>query len=123
MKTIYLFDLDSTVTKQEILPTISKKIGKEREMRELTEKTMMGDLPFEDSLRMRVGILSEIPVSEVATEVEKIKVNPSIIRFLKEEKDSCYIVTNNLDVWIEKFLGKIWYERPLFLFESRGKKQ
>lgn len=25
---IFLFDLDSTVTKQEILPTISKRLGK-----------------------------------------------------------------------------------------------
>lgn len=106
MDTIFLFDLDSTITKQEILPTIAKKIGKEREMRELTEKTMMGDLPFSDSFTMRVKILSDIPVSEVATIVSNIEVNPAIIKFLQENHDQCYIVTNNLDVWIDEFLKK-----------------
>lgn len=34
----YIFDLDSTITTQEILPTISKVIGRYDEMRDLTEK-------------------------------------------------------------------------------------
>ncbi len=37
---IFLFDLDSTITRKEILPTISEKIHKEDEMRYLTEATM-----------------------------------------------------------------------------------
>lgn len=121
MKTVYLFDLDSTVTRQEILPTISKKIGKEREMRELTEKTMMGDLPFEESFRMRVGILSDIPVSEVSEEVSRIEVNPAVIKFIQEEKDSCYIVTNNLDVWIAGFLKKYGLENNCFCSKAEVK--
>ena len=39
---IFLFDLDSTVTKQEILPTISKELGIYEKMTELTESTMSG---------------------------------------------------------------------------------
>ncbi len=39
---IFLFDLDSTVTKQEILPTISKRLGIYERMSELTESTMRG---------------------------------------------------------------------------------
>ena len=46
---IFLFDLDSTVTKQEILPTIAQNIGKLKEMRELTEATMRGEIPFKTS--------------------------------------------------------------------------
>ena len=121
MKTVYLFDLDSTATRQEILPTICKKIGKEREMRELTEKTMMGDLPFEESFRMRVGILSDIPVSEVSEEVSRIEVNPAVIKFIQEEKDSCYIVTNNLDVWIAGFLKKYGLENNCFCSKAEVK--
>ena len=30
---IFLFDLDSTISKQEILPTISEKVGRQKEMR------------------------------------------------------------------------------------------
>lgn len=106
MNTIFLFDLDSTITKQEILPSIAKKIEKEREMRELTEKTMMGDLPFEDSFKMRVKILSDIPVSEVSEIVSNIEVNQSILNFIQNNREHCYIVTSNLDVWIQGFLEK-----------------
>jgi phosphoserine phosphatase len=37
---VFLFDLDATITKAEILPEIAVKINKEKQMRELTEKTM-----------------------------------------------------------------------------------
>lgn len=107
MKTSFLFDLDSTITRAEILPTIAEKIGKGREMRELTEKTMMGDLPFHESFRSRVKILSDIPVSEVSAMIAEIPLSPAIVRFLKEEHDSCYVVTSNLDVWIKGLLEKL----------------
>ena len=45
---IFIFDLDSTITKIEILPEISKMIG-DKEMRELTEQTMKGEIPFKHS--------------------------------------------------------------------------
>ena len=38
---IFLFDLDSTISKKEILPTISMRIGKLEKMRELTEATTL----------------------------------------------------------------------------------
>ena len=43
---IFLFDMDSTITKVEVLPTIANEIGRLQEMRELTEATMRGELPF-----------------------------------------------------------------------------
>ena len=107
MRIIYLFDLDSTVTKQEILPTIAEEIGKKSEMRELTEKTMMGDLPFQESFLSRVKLLSQIPVSKVAEAVSNIEINSEIVDFLKENRDNSFIVTSNLDVWIEKLMHRI----------------
>ena len=46
MKKIYLFDLDSTITCGEILPTIAQKIGKEKEMQEMTNNCMNNDIPY-----------------------------------------------------------------------------
>lgn len=107
MNTIFLFDLDSTVTKQEILPTIAEEIGKKDEMRELTEKTMMGDLPFQESFRSRVELLNQIPVAKVAELVSEISVNDAIVKFLNENKENSFIVTSNLDVWIEELMNRI----------------
>ena len=114
MKKVFLFDLDSTVTKEEILPTIAKKINKEKEMRELTEKTMNGELPFQESFTSRVEILKNIPVSEMADLISTISVSERVKQFLKEEKESCYIVTSNLDVWIEKLIKSLGMEGHCF---------
>ena len=104
---IFLFDLDSTISKQEILPTISEKIGKQEEMRELTEATMKGELPFKSSFLNRVDLLSNVEVSEVNTMVANISLNPEISRFITENKDRCYVLTGNLDIWISGLMRKL----------------
>ncbi len=104
---IFVFDLDSTITRQEILPTISEKIGRQKEMREITEATMRGEIPFKTSFLKRVQILSKIDVSEVNYLVEKIQLNEEMVKFITENKERCYIVTGNLDVWISALMKKI----------------
>lgn len=120
MKTIFLFDLDSTVTKEEILPTIANKVGKGAEMRELTEKTMMGDLPFQESFRSRVATLSDSSVKNVSDMISEIETSPAIVDFLKNHENS-YIVTSNLDVWIEKLMKKIGMENRYFCSKATVK--
>ena len=59
---IFLFDLDATISKVEILPEIARKIHKEEEMRVLTERTMQGEIPFEKSfLRNMRKIIKKNP--------------------------------------------------------------
>lgn len=104
---IFLFDLDSTITKKEILPTISEQIGKQKEMRELTEATMRGEMPFKTSFLNRVNILSSVAVSEVSNIVKNIPLNENISKFIMENKERCYIVTGNLDIWICKLMDQL----------------
>lgn len=111
---IFLFDLDSTITNKEILPTISEKIGKLEEMRNLTEATMKGEIPFKNSFLKRVNILSEINVNEVQDIVENIPLNIEIADFIKENKERCYVVTGNLDVWICKLMSKLGVENHVY---------
>ena len=111
---MFLFDLDSTVTKQEILPTIAKKVGKYDEMRELTEKTMRGEMPFKQSFLRRVDILSETSVSEVQDIVADIELNEKLVEFIRTYQNRCYIVTGNLDVWVEKLMRRIGMDKNVF---------
>lgn len=103
----FLFDLDGTVTRVEILPEIARAIGLEREIAELTRETMAGDLPFESSLRRRVEILKQVPVSEVRAIVRGVELDPHIADFLARHRDRCTIVTGNLDVWIEDLIADL----------------
>ena len=75
----FLFDLDSTITKQEILPTVSKMVSKEKEMRELTEKTMQGELPFKESFLQRVDILNNVFCSKALYDDDKLSYVVSVI--------------------------------------------
>lgn len=104
---IYLFDLDSTIPKKEILPTISKKIGKFDEMKKITEATMRGEIPFEMSFLHRVDLLSKISVSQVSNIVENIPLNTELVKFICKNKERCFIVTGNLDIWITKLMQKL----------------
>lgn len=115
----FLFDLDSTLTRKEILPTISEKINKREEMQELTEKTMMGEIPFKESFISRVNILKDIPVSDVKNMISDIPVLENLIKFLNDNKDRCFIVTSNLDIWIEGLMKKIGMENNFYSSKAK----
>ena len=107
---IFLFDLDSTVTKQEILPTIAKRLGIYEQMRSITESTMRGEIPFKQSFLQRVELLRDINVNEVCEMIGEIELNTLLVDFIQKNKERCYIVTGNLDVWIKKLIHKIGME-------------
>ena len=113
-KTAYCFDLDGTITLQEILPLISRKTGMYEEIALLTDVTMKGLIPFESSFKLRVKLLSSIPISTVQDIVSKVVLQQRLISFIRENAESCYVITGNLDVWVKqleprlgcKFCGK-----------------
>ena len=57
---IFLFDMDSTITRKEVLPEISQKINKVDEMRQLTEATMRGEIPFNEFPSTREDLVGYI---------------------------------------------------------------
>lgn len=118
---IFLFDLDSTITKQEILPTISTTINKKAEMRHLTEATMRGEIPFKTSFLKRVGILNCIDVSTVRNIVRDIPLNENIAEFIRSNSERCYIVTGNLDVWICELMDKLGMSNHLYCSKANVK--
>lgn len=107
---IFIFDMDSTITRKEVLPEISQRINKLDEMRQLTEATMRGEIPFRTSFLQRVSILSDISVQEVNDIVAEIPLNPCIAEFICKNKERCYVLTGNLDVWISGLMKKLGME-------------
>lgn len=100
----FVFDLDSTLTKQEILPEMAKYIGRHESISKITEETMLGKLSFEDSFLKRIDILKEIPIKKVHDIVKNIELNEELIQFVLDNIDRCVIITGNLDVWICKLM-------------------
>ena len=106
----FVFDLDSTLTKQEILPEIAKYLNKHEEISKITEETMLGKLSFEESFRKRVDILKTIPIKKVREIIAKIEFNEALVDFIRENIDRCIIVTGNLDIWISELMETLGFE-------------
>lgn len=111
---IFLFDLDPTITREEILPTIAKRAGVFEQMSALTESSMRGELPFKQSFLQRVDLLRGISISEVQEIVANIELNEKLVNFIEANKKRSYIVTGNLDVWIDGLINKIGMEKNVF---------
>jgi phosphoserine phosphatase len=103
----FCFDLDGTVTRQEILPAIASEVGLSEEISLLTSLTMRGLVPFESSFRLRCRILREVPVSRVRDIVADVPLDPHVERFIRDHREQCAIVTGNLDVWVEALIERL----------------
>lgn len=101
------FDLDGTITKLEILPQIAREVQLFDEMSLLTEATIKGIIPFEKSFRLRCRLLKDIPISRVQEIVNSVPLESEIVEFIQKNHTNCYIVSGNLDVWIQPLINKI----------------
>lgn len=107
MRTAYCFDLDGTLTATEILPCIAAELGISEEIATLTRITMEGALTFEESLRLRVAILGQVPVQAVHAIINDIELNAAPVEFIRGRVDQCFIVTGNLDIWVNQTIERI----------------
>jgi HAD superfamily phosphoserine phosphatase-like hydrolase len=103
----FLFDLDGTLTRQETLPLIAAHFGITAQIETLTRHTVNGDIPFMESFIKRVEILRKLPVSTICSLLEKVPVFENLLAFIQQHRESCAIVTGNLDVWVEAIAKKV----------------
>ncbi len=106
-KTIFAFDLDGTVTREETLPALARELGVGAEMELLTRLTMEGHLDFEQSFRLRYCVLRNLPLERIHRIMEQIPLDEEILQFILTHRESSVIVTGNLDSWIEPLRGKL----------------
>lgn len=104
---LFVFDLDSTITKCELLPLIAESVGLGDEMLRLTEAAMSGNVPFEQNFRDRVELLKQVSLDQARSIAAKQPLHGQISRFIKENSRRCMILTGNLDVWIEPILESL----------------
>jgi len=100
----FCFDLDGTLTKEEILPIIAKEVDLFEEINILTDVTMKGFIPFANSFKLRVRLLSEIAISRIVDIVSLISIDENLKAFIRANKNNCFVVTGNLDVWVKEMV-------------------
>ena len=100
-KTAFCFDLDSTLTRVEILPLIARELGLFPELTKLTKDTIEGRIPFETSFLTRCEILKQVPISRVQEVVSTVPLYEDLIDFINNRSNECFVITGNLDIWIQ----------------------
>ena len=105
--TFYTFDLDGTVSMEELLPLMAKELDLEMELGLLTRLTLDGTLSFEASFRLRFHILRSIPVETVQRISARVPLHPGIEACITGNRDRCAVVTGNLDVWAKPFMDRL----------------
>lgn len=108
--TKYAFDLDGTVTKVETLPLLARELDLEDEMKILTDLTLAGKISFEKSFNLRYLVLRNIPLKRIVEIMANVELDADIVKFIRENRENCAIVTGNLDLWIRPIVEKLGCE-------------
>ncbi len=111
---VFLFGLDLIVAKEEILPAIAERSKLLDKMKELDDEIKQGNMPFKQSFLNKVDLFKNTPVNEVQDIVSDIDLNMKLVDFIRMNKDRCYLVTSNIDVWIEKLINNIGLDRNIY---------
>lgn len=102
----FVFDLDSTVLKGELLPAIGAWAG-DWTLGPETMASVMGSCPFAQSFPARVKRLQGVPVARAAEIALRLPRYEALCGFLRANRDRCYLATGNLDVWIEPLVCQL----------------
>lgn len=97
--TVFLFDLDGTLTRTESLPYIAEHFGLWPTILEETHRAVQGDIPYEESLRRRLDILATCPREEVIALLRRIPMHQQLLAWVQRHSAQSAIVTSNLDLW------------------------
>jgi len=106
----FLFDLDGTITKEEVLPAIARAIGLEDEIKILTDLTIQGVIPFNESFKMRFAMLRSIRAEHVRSVVKQVKMDENLVDFISNNKQHCFVATGNLHNWVGPLAKKLGCE-------------
>lgn len=108
MTTAYCFDLDGTLTRQELLPLIASSVGLEDEISVLTRATIDGLLPFDKSFKLRVRLLRDARLDWIhAALEEQVEFDPHILDFISRHRETSFVVTGSLDLWVKPILDRL----------------
>ncbi|MEG1848223.1 MAG: HAD-IB family phosphatase [Lachnospiraceae bacterium] len=111
---LFLFDLDATITRKPILPTIAAAVGKSAQMQEIVDRAVEGTISFKQSFVERIELLKEIPIHTLSEIVRHIPLNMQLVSFIAAHKDRCYIITGNIDALIGDLMQDIGMEDRFF---------
>jgi phosphoserine phosphatase len=75
---LVVFDVDSTLIRDEVIELLAEEAGKRNEVALITEAAMRGELDFAASLIARVSVLEGLPQSVITKTFERVTLTPGV---------------------------------------------
>lgn len=82
VKGLCVMDVDGTLILEEVIVLLGREVGREEEISQITSRAMRGELNFERSLRDRVSLLEDLPISVFDTVFNSIHLTPNAQEFI-----------------------------------------
>ena len=106
-KRLLIADMDSTIIGCECLDELADFAGVRREVAQITERAMRGELNFEDALRERVAMIAGLPLADLQRCFdERVRLNPgarTLVATMAAAGARCVLVSGGF----EFFTGRV----------------
>ncbi len=109
-KRMVVLDMDSTLIQSEVIDEFARERGVYKEVAEITESAMRGNLPFDESLKKRVSKLVGLTTAEIDAVYKRIELTPGaeeLIRVLKKLGYKTAIISGGFSVIAERFRERL----------------
>ncbi|MFX4226749.1 MAG: phosphoserine phosphatase SerB [Porticoccaceae bacterium] len=84
---LIVFDMDSTLIREEVIDELAREAGVGEQVVEITEATMRGELDFRESLRKRVSLLEGLPETVLEKVASQLHLNDGADRLIKQLRE------------------------------------
>ncbi len=81
---LIVFDMDSTLIRQEVINELARAHGVDGAVVEITERAMNGELNFDDALKERVALLKGLPRSTLEGIMTRLELSPGVSKLIRE---------------------------------------
>ena len=82
MRRLICFDMDSTLIRTEVIDELAEKAGVGKEVREITERAMRGEIDFNESFKERVALLKGLDESVMKEIAENLPITEGVERLM-----------------------------------------
>lgn len=90
MRRLICFDMDSTLIETEVIDELAIRAGVGKEVKEITERAMRGEIDFIESFKERVALLKGLDVSVMQDIAEKLPITEGVERLMRVLKKCGY---------------------------------
>ena len=80
---LVVLDVDSTLIRNEVIDLLAQEAGCGKQVANITEQAMLGQIDFEDALHQRVALLAGSPESIITSAIAKIVLTPGARTFIR----------------------------------------